>query len=45
MIVSPRLTRMMFWQVVMGRPTILVLLTDMMRSPMLSSPLRSAGPP
>lgn len=39
------LTRMKFWHVVMGRPTRLVALTDMMRSPMLSSPQRSAGPP
>lgn len=36
---------MILWQVVMGRPTRLVLLTDMMRSPMLRAPQRSAGPP
>lgn len=29
----------------MGRPTRLVPLTDMMRSPMLRAPQRSAGPP
>lgn len=39
------LTRMMFWQAAMGRPTRLVLLMDMMRSPILSSLQRSAGPP
>lgn len=42
---QPRLTRMMLWQVVRGSPTRLVPLTDMRRSPMLSSPERSAGPP
>lgn len=41
----PRLTRMMLWQVPRGSPTRLVPLTDMRRSPMLSSPDRSAGPP
>lgn len=41
----PGLTRMMLWQVVRGSPTRLVPLTDMRRSPMLSSPERSAGPP
>lgn len=39
------LTRMMLWQVPRGSPTRLVPLTDIRRSPMLSSPDRSAGPP
>lgn len=39
------LTRMILWQVPRGSPTRLVPLTDMRRSPMLSSPDRSAGPP
>lgn len=42
---QPQLTRMMLWQVVRGSPTRLVPLTDMRRSPMLSSPDLSAGPP
>lgn len=42
---QPWLTRMMLWQVWRGSPTRLVPLTDMRRSPMLSSPDLSAGPP
>ena len=38
-------TLMIPWQVARGRPTRLVLLIDMIWSPMLSLPERAAGPP